>query len=300
MMAQRTIFLLGNCQIRTIADALRMLFPDDLVIDISSWDFEDEENTKGATQYLRSFDVQIRMPESHCTLKSSQIESMPHQRMIDIPSLVFPAFHPDLVYAQRLDGSNFHGVSDYHSAIGLWAWRAGVDLTGATELFCDEVFAELGYDRYWASSVESLREAFDSSDLGFSRAWARLVRIGPFMHSVNHPRPEALAVLAKSIARELGAPPSVFEEPIERYLHDYCESEVWPIYPFVARRLGLAGSWQWRVHEKNFLSLKEWLVASYEAYNGTDPEEVRCWRFADALFDEVLGRRAGLRNDCAR
>lgn len=292
---QRTIFLLGNCQIRTIADALRMLFPDDRIIDISSWDFNDKEETAGATQYLRSFDIQIRMPESHCTLKPMHIDSLPHQRMIDIPAIVFPAFHPDLVYACWRDGSNFRSVTDYHSAIGLWAWRAGLDVESASQLFSDEVFAQLGYDRYWTTSAESLREAFDASDLDFSRAWARMVRLGPFMHTVNHPRPEALAVVAKLIAGELGAPPSTFDEPLERYLHDYCESDVWPIYPFVARRLGAAGTWQWRVHDKNFLSIRDWLAACYATYDGASPEDVSCQRLDDLLYDEVLGGRTGLR-----
>jgi hypothetical protein len=89
-MTHRKIFLLGNCQVRTLADVLRMVFPEDEVIEIFTWDFADEENTAGATQYLRSFDVQIRMRESHCTLTTRHIDSLPHQRKIDIPSITFP------------------------------------------------------------------------------------------------------------------------------------------------------------------------------------------------------------------
>ncbi len=290
-MTQRKIFLLGNCQVRTLADVLRMVFPEAEVIEIFTWDFADEENTAGATQYLRSFDVQIRMPESHCTLTTRHIDSLPHQRKIDIPSITFPAYHPDLVYAQLPDGTNFRSLTDYHSAIGLWGWRNGLDVATTAALFCDDVFVALGYDRYWSSSVSALKEAFDASDLNFSHAWSQLVRLGPFMHTVNHPRPAALAALAKTMLSALGASPAELDLPVERYLHDHCESEVWPIYPFVARRLGTMGSWQWRVHDRIIGSVEEWIAASFASYGDQDPEDVHCWRLMDPLFGEVLSGR---------
>ena len=268
-----------------------MLYPDDEIIDIASWDFSDEEGTRGAMQYIGNFDFQIRMPDNQCPLSLEDIEPLPHQQIIRIPSVTFPAFHPDQVYARRDDGSLFVGATDYHSAIGLWAWSQGASVDEAASLFDDEVLRALGYDDYWGTSVSALAEAFDLSDLAFRPFWSRAQRLGLFMHTVNHPVPAALGLLAKAIAERLGAPSAVWEDPLERYLNDYCSSAVWPVMPVVARRLGLAGSWQWRLHDDQLRGIERWLERCFDSYVGVDSASVICHRFSDGLYDEVLGPR---------
>jgi Polysaccharide biosynthesis enzyme WcbI len=290
-MGAREIFIVGNCQVRPVADALRMIFPDDVIIDITSWNF-DEEYSRRALRYLRSIDIQIRMPLVESPLSSEMIgEAEPHQQLIEIPSLTFPAFHPDMVYALREDGELFRGEADYHSAIGLWAWMKGASAEEASQLFSDDVLLELSYDDYWDISVDAMKEAFDLSSLDFGPFWAHLHRSGLFMHTINHPNLVGVAAFAKSIAVRLGAPTGVWDYPLTRYLTDYCPSAVWPVFPFVGRRLGIPGAWHWRVQEHQYLSLSDWLAAAFASYKDTDPSAVICHRFSDGRYDEVLGPR---------
>jgi Polysaccharide biosynthesis enzyme WcbI len=295
--ATRSIFLVGNCQVRPLADALRMLYPEDEIIDILTWDFSDVENTRGAMHYLRTFDFQIRMPDNQCVLSLEDIGPLPNQQIIRIPSITFPAFHPDQVYARGPDGGLFVGVIDYHSAIGLWAWMNGASIDEASALFDDVTLTALGYDGYWEPSVRALAAEFEASDVEFRPFWLRAQRLGLFMHTVNHPLPAVLGLLAKSVAIRLGAPESIWSDPFERYLHDYCSSAVWPVMPVVGRRLGLEGSWQWRVHDQQLRGLRRWLEVCFASYEGVDPGSVVCHRFNDGLYDEVLGSRlAALRS----
>ena len=283
--------IIGNCQVRPIADALRMIFPDDLIIDICSWDFSDEAYTREAMAYLRSLDVQVRMPLVDSPLSTDIIGHAEGQLVIEIPSLTFPAFHPDLVYALGPGGGLFRGPADFHSAIGLWAWCRGATVDQAVALFTDAVFAELHYDDYWDASVTSLREAFDSSDIEFGAFWRNLQRVPLFMHTVNHPTTAAIAAFSKAIAVRLGATADVWGYPLERYLTDYCLGAIWPVYPLVGRRLGIPGAWQWRLDDKQYLGISAWLSLCFAAYEGTDPADVVCHRFVGGLYDEVLGPR---------
>lgn len=289
-MAGRSIFIIGNCQVRPLADALRMIFPRDLVIEITSWDY-DEEYTARAMSYLRSLDVQIRMPLVDSPLSEEMVGEAPGQLRIEIPSFTFPAFHPDMVYALTGGGQLFCGEADYHSAIGLWAWLKGASAEEASQLYGDDILVALGYDDYWDVSVDALRESFDASDLDFGPFWAHLLRSGVFMHTVNHPNLVGVDAFAKSIARRLGAPADVWEYPLTRYVTDYCPSAVWPVFPLVGQRLGVPGAWHWRLHERQYRSVDEWLEAAFAAYKGVDPASVTCHRFADGRYDEVLGPR---------
>lgn len=285
------MFIVGNCQVRGLADALRIVFPDDLIIDIRSWDFTDVENTVAAMNYLRSLDVQIRMPLEDSPLSPEDIGYSEHQLVLQIPSITFPAFHPDMVYARGPDGELFRGNVDYHSAIGLWAWCHGLEAEEAAQLFSDDVLAGLSYDDYWDASVAALRESVDASDLEFPALWARLHRLGLFMHTINHPNSAAIAVFAKAIAVRLGAPAEVWRYPLERYVPDYCSSEVWPVYPIVGRRLGLTGAWHWRLQERQILSVADWLGAAYASYDDRAGRVLDCPRLYDGLYDKVIGAK---------
>ncbi|HVB06411.1 MAG TPA: WcbI family polysaccharide biosynthesis putative acetyltransferase [Acidimicrobiales bacterium] len=286
-MAERSIFIVGNCQVRPLADALRMLFPGDLVIEIASWDF-DEEYTAKATAYLRSLDVQIRMPLVDSPLSQEMIGEAPGQQLVEIPSFTFSAFHPDMVYALAADGDLFRGEADYHSAIGLWAWKQGASAEQASQLFRDDLLVALGYDEYWDVSVDAARETFEASDLDFAPFWANVHRSGVFMHTINHPNLLGVAAFAKSIAARIGASTDVWDYPLTRYLTDYCPSAVWPVFPLVGRRLGVPGAWHWRLQERQYLSVAEYLEAAYGAYAGVDPSSVTCHRLGDGRYDEVL------------
>lgn len=282
-MRRRTIVVTGNCQAGMIASALELLFPDDHVQAYHAWDLATPDDRVGAATALGAADVWVGMPIA----ETSTFEA-PAAQLVRIPGLTFPAFHPDLVYALRSDGSVFKGVTDYHSAIGLWAWRRGVAPADLSRLFTDEVQARLTYDRYWAPSAENLARDFAASDIPFAPFWHRVKRTGVFMHSVNHPRAATIALFAKSIARGLGASESVWDDPIEDFLDDRLAHIQWPVYPFVANTLGVRGSYRWRNGGDIYPDIASWAEATWATYGDTDPDSIRCDRLNGAVYDTVL------------
>ena len=81
-------------------------------------------------------------------------------KLLLFPSISFPAFQPDQCYV-RIKGT-FSEVSGplgpYHSSIAYYAWRAGMSVQQATDLFCDEVYQQLRFYDYWDSATQALLE----------------------------------------------------------------------------------------------------------------------------------------------
>jgi hypothetical protein len=281
----RSIVVSGNCQISGIASALRLLFPDDVVMEYPL--HVDLGRTEEFDAQLARADVWVTM--THHDNEAMETRTRTHALQVQVPVLNFNGFHPDLVYAIRDGGSIFRGVSDYHSAIGLWAWRRGIDPAHALALFTPDAFRRLGYYSCYGTAVELLRASFDEAGLDFAEFWLRAKRSGVFMHTVNHPCIAPLVLVAKQVARRIGAPPGIMSDPLDRYLEDsLVASIVWPVYPAIARYLGVPGSYRFRVERRWFASLLPFLEAQWEAYGDADPTVVQAIRDED-LYDHVLG-----------
>ena len=280
----KALVVTGNCQVSGIAEALGYLLPQvDCRAVAIGWPEEMWANEGRALVASSDYWVRMDTPRDHLLQEPGQ----PSPPVIRIPSIHFTAFHPDQVFATS-PGGQFQGITAYHSAIGLWAWKRGLAPDQAAELFTPSVMNGLGYAQYWQPSYFELRDQFGSSSLDFGEFWLRLKRLGVFMHTVNHPRIEAVALLAKSIAVTLGAPSTVWDEPVERYLQDGLATAVWPVHPPVALALGVVGSDRWRLLHHVYTSVHEFLDATWSSYAGTDPESVFCPRVDDARYEAVL------------
>ncbi len=286
----RRIVVTGNCLSRGLGEALAGLLGAEHLDVFPEWDLRPGNDLSSVATALERADLWVRIPLANGPDLGRLTERV--STVVDAPAFTFPAFHPDIVYAtRRSDGSFFRGQTDYHSAIGLWAWRKGLSAAAATALFDDEVMRQLAYDAYWTPSVAGLKAAFDVAGLEFAPFWLRLKRLGVFMHSINHPRVEAIALLAKSIAHAVGAPRSVWEVPLERYLQDYLSAIVWPVYPTVARALGVPGHYGWRTPISYYPNLERWLAATWDSYDDGARDDLDCLRLDDGTYDAVLGER---------
>jgi hypothetical protein len=278
----RRIVVTGNCTVWGLAAALRMIFPEDSIEHHRLW-VEDHEVVAAA---LADADVWVahKSPDNEELLERSRTRA----RRITCPPLIFSGFHPDMVYAWR-DGSVFQAAAgDYHSAIGLWAWRRGLDAPEAARLFRPESFRQLGYYTAYQAEIEPLRESFAESGMDFTSFWLRVRRMGVFMHTFNHPRIDVIVLLTKLLALELGMAPELLERPIERYVVDeLLPIAVWPVYPELATHLGVAGSYLFAFGRLAF-SLDEFLEMQWQAYDDIDPSTVSCGRISDGLYDRVL------------
>jgi hypothetical protein len=295
-MTIRSVVVTGNCNVGGIVDGLNAVLDGVEVRGVPSWELETPAQIAEVADAIAASDVWARMPLS----ANEAIESRVQPRLvIDLPNVVFSAFHPDAIYAVRGDGSLFRGLTDYHSAIGLWAWRQGFAPDAAAALFTPEVMRFLTYDRYWEPSVAAMKADFAQSSLAFPPFWMRLKRKGVFMHTINHPTGPTLALLAKAMAVRLGASEEVWDVPAERYIQDFLTDIVWPVYPWVGESLGVPGCFRWKMDGRTFGGVEEWLEATWNAYGDTPRDDVMSHRIDDGVYERVLGAAAdavGLRS----
>ena len=277
----------GNCTAGGIVEGLAAALPTVDIQGFPAWELETPEQRTRAAAKIGTADAWLLTPLP----ENTDIEAAVNPReVIDLPHLAFAGFHPDAIYAVRGDGGIFRGITDYHSAIGLWAWRKGLDPETAARLFTPDIMQRLTYDRYWDPSVTALKQDFADSSLSFSTFWARLKRSGVFMHTINHPTAPALALLAKAIAVRLGADDTVWDIPTERYTQDLLSHIVWPVYPWVGTSLGVDGAFRWKMDGRVFGTVEDWLEATWVAYGDVDRNDVTSGRIDDGVYDDVLGR----------
>ncbi len=287
------ILVSSNCQTAGITASLRMLLPNDQVEPYPYADaVTDPVHRAELLGQLEHFDVWVVTAPQATIDAICDGADLNGVRIIAAPELYFDAFHPDLVYAWQSGQRPLESASGpYNSAIALWAFRRGLDASQTAELFTPKVFEGLGYTSRWAQSAERLktdfavRPGFDYRDFLLP-----LQRQGVFMHSVNHPRINALAQLARQIARLLDATEAVLAEPIEDFLVDglLAASFVWPVYPGIADALGLPGSFTWKLGDHRVIRLDEYLRVSFEMYAAVDPSSWVCYEHQWPCYDATL------------
>ena len=161
-------------------------------------------------------------------------------------SLVFDAFHPDIVFAYHQGtGAPLHGaMGQYQSAIALWAFQQGLGLEETLALYRPEVLSALGYGDFWDTALKRLESVDETCGTALVN-WARGQKgRSVFMHSINHPAKDLLAEYAAQLLTQAGW--SVCRDS-ERYATDeFLSGPVWPVYPPIADRLGVTGSYRFK------------------------------------------------------
>lgn len=234
---------------------------------------------------------------------SAQLQAA-EPRLRLVPSIVFSAFHPDMVYAGSASDLAAlklapSPLGQYHSAIVLTARRLRLDAAQTVALFREDVFARLGYLDHWDPAVRELSAA--SAQVGFSldRELTRWARRGAFMHLMNHPKAFVLGDIARRLLREASLSPEPVE--VEDYLGDELTQDViWPIYPPVAAQFGLTGSYLFKARATGaafpvLYDLPGFVAASFALYEGMPAANLHCPRVEAWLATpEIVGMfRAG-------
>lgn len=159
---------------------------------------------------------------------------------VPVPVIVFPAFHPDIVYLfhkGRILGSP---MGDYHSALIVYGFARGFPAEAIVSLFRAEVFARVGYLDGWFGARDGLLGMSRDHGCDLDRLFAGWMRRGCFMHTINHPKLFVMEDLARHALARADLPAR--SASCEAYLSDPLSNSVWPVYPEIAARLGLTGS----------------------------------------------------------
>ena len=220
------------------------------------------------------------------------------QKLLLFPSISFPAFQPDQCYV-RIKGT-FSEVSGplgpYHSSIVYYAWRAGMSAQQTADLFCDAVYQELRFYDYWDSATQALLEEGARCGMpleGLLKQWRTR---GCFMHSPNHPKLFVVADIARQVMQKLNIA-ALPIDPLEVVWDNLADTSIWPVYPEIARRIGIEGSYVFKGNNPGLPSkapivsydLEAFIARSFEAYaQYSQQHEISCNRAFTARYQKVF------------
>ena len=205
-------------------------------------------------------------------------------RIRQLPPLNYAGFHPDCVYVAREGGGHLQGpMGEYQSSLAFWAWRNGVEQTAALDLFRSDVFEHLSFDRYHQAAQRNLLASSRHAGFAIVHLLDRWLESGCFMHTVNHPKLYAQADVVREALRLEGIDP--IEDAAQWVDDGLARWPVWPVYPEIAVRSGLSGSYVFKL-DRGFcpdnkpvltMDLPQFIEASYEAFERAGGE-LRCER----------------------
>ena len=154
------VAVVGNCQSYGIAFGMKVLAPS-AQVDHYSVVHKTLANIDRLAKTLAGYDRVFLQNFPAGIVKGGDYEDLLARltNVTRMPSLVFAAFHPDLIYL--LDATRGHKplngpLRPYHSALAVFAFRVGLSLQEANALFNDNVFATVGYYDIWNASAREL------------------------------------------------------------------------------------------------------------------------------------------------
>ncbi|MER2267527.1 WcbI family polysaccharide biosynthesis putative acetyltransferase [Methylobacterium oxalidis] len=284
------IAVIGNCQARAVAQAMRLLAPTSPVRFIQmAWLKREHGHLDNLARTLSGHDHVFAQHFPDGLIPGGDVYALRGRepRLVLFPTIVFNAFHPDTVYAGNLAHLAAlklapSPMGHYHSAIALTAHRLGLSVPQTLTLFREDVFALLGYLQAWDSSVRDLLAS--AAQVGFSleREVGRWSRGGSFMHVINHPKGVVIDDIARRLLAEHGLRPQSVSS-VDYLGDDLARDVVWPVYPEVAEAFGFTGSYLFKRKPRggNFpplFDLPTFLVESFAMYDRHTPEQLHCAR----------------------
>ncbi|MEH3117793.1 MAG: WcbI family polysaccharide biosynthesis putative acetyltransferase [Methylorubrum populi] len=283
------IAVIGNCQARGVADALRILVGARVRLIPMSALGKGGQGLDAFARSLGACDHVFSQPFPAGFFPEGGSEALGERlpRMRLFPSIVFTAFHPDAVYVGdlasvarvRLAPSP---LGTYHSAIVLFGFLQGLAPERIVGLFREDVFSRLGYLDAWDIAAADLIASSRAIGFDLSGDLLRWSRGGLFMHNINHPRLAVLGDVAARLAREAGLTPRPV--PVEAYAPDVLlDDAIWPVYPPVATLYGVAGSTVFKRRQRRnappeTLSLDAFVAESLAIYRTLPPASLTCHR----------------------
>jgi hypothetical protein len=289
----RNAIVLGNCQARPIAACLQAMNRD-----LAATGFE-------LSLHVLSEHFTHADPHLHETLSQYDdilLQTVCAKPILDhypdllkkvrrFPVLGFSAFHPDLVYVGlRSRPQHMSGVmGHYHSAIALWAYLQGLSSSQTLPLFNEKTYEALGYFDFWGASRQALLNDWQASDLVLGDSLGSWRRAGCFMHSINHPKLLVCADVAHRLLTKLGL--SSTPSASQFVTDEFVDGPVWPVYPQIGERLGIEGSYRFKIERGRdpirpvvTLDLLEFVEASFDAFGEHQREDLQCDRLQTGVF----------------
>ena len=186
-------------------------------------------------------------------------------KVVPFPVFSISSYHPDCIYFRLKDHNIQSPLLDYNSAIVAAAHIEGLSVGQAETLFNAYTYASVGY----LAAIEAGEMSFRRRMHGMGHDYQALIarHNSPFMHSINHPKIWILFECAKIVLSTAGIPMRISAKMPDDEL---AMSAVWPVYPEIAKIMGLPGGLTFQAVGGATLSLREFIKGSYKAYDDLD------------------------------
>jgi hypothetical protein len=210
--------------------------------------------------------------------------------VIPVPVIAFQGFHPDCIYLQDGERQLIGPMGVYHSALAAVAFTLGLPPDRTTRLFNPLVLRRLGYLEAHADAVARMARHFAELDHDVLPRLETWQRDRAFMHTVNHPRLIAIADTCRMVLARAGLGEHELAEA-DIVADRLAQQPVFPVYPPIARPLGIPGSWTFRGllrrdHPLEAMTLDTFVARSHAAY-AAEPEAVAAAVSADPRAQRV-------------
>lgn len=278
----KTLAIVGNCQVGGLEKAFKLATKDIRPTPFFLAELGGSHDKVSFAEEMKTYDLVYAHQSEDPNFGIEALRSA-GIGVKEIPVVSFPAFHPDMVYAQKLraDGGLDvlkSPVGENHSALILYGFHLGLNAEQIARLFCEDIYQTVGFFEAWPAAWEALAQAGKRAELPLESMMLSWSRQGPFMHTLNHPKVGVLADIARAIAKKEGA--QLRPAASDAYLiDDLMTSTIWPIYPEIGRRLGIEGSQLFkRAGVTQFYDLEQMITESLAIYALENRDDVKCWR----------------------
>lgn len=274
--------LVFNCQALGLANCISMAAPG---VKLDYCDFPRfRKNPEEYLQRIGEYDLVITAPQLRTT-EYADFPALAPTRLV--PTMVFDAYHPDLCQAM-VDGRQLKGpLGDYHSSLAVVAYRAGLSVDDAAQLYKPRVYEVLGYFDRWPAARQRLLAGFAAHGYDLASAFQRWGRASTaFMHSVNHPAIRCLRDVASAVVEASG-----LEDRAPALLpHDnLLNGPVFPVYPEIAEHFSVEGSYRFKLGgEYRHIGLREFIEASFEVYGAHGADAIVVPELYQQLHQRIL------------
>lgn len=210
------------------------------------------------------------------------------------PSFAFSAFHPDMTYVRgvRSDGSMdtvYTPMVHYNSAIVLHGYTRGLSVDEIIASFNQDTFSRLGYLDAWEPAKATFHQEAKEIGLPLEIQFDNWVKQGCFMYSFNHPSIFVIADVCMEILKKIGV--DIKSRNAARYVVDDLRAmPVWPIYPDIAKEIGLNGDYAFKRHDPHgAISLHQFVEESVAGYSEFERDTLEPLNFSLSEYDRLLG-----------
>lgn len=181
-----------------------------------------------------------------------------------VPPFYFDGYQPDFCWLTGAAGNLIGPLGNCQSIIARTAYLCELSESQAVSLYREDVYARLGYFAHWHHARELVISQYAAHGFDVRQMFVDWSRRMPFVHMGAHPKIFVLNDIARMLLDRDGL--ELHDAGI--LPHDnLVNGPVFPVYPEIASRLGLAGNYTFKCGGKyETMKLEAFVGASFRAF----------------------------------